>query len=150
VPQPPPNPDPTQPVAGGGAAQHPPVASDAAPAPIGVGAAPVPATSSWRSKVTGGRALAAGALVVGLGLGALGGSAATWAVTHDDGAHRGTTADARPGFDPDDGGGFPPPRFGPPGGGRGGMPPGGPQQDGGSTGGSTGTGTDANGTSQGT
>jgi len=109
---------------------------------------------SWRSRVSGGRGLAAVALVVGLGLGAVGGATATWAVTHDD--TTGTTADGNGRFDPDGDGTFGPPR------GRGGMRPGGlPQQQDGS-GGSTGQlpgsgagpgtggsdGTDANGTAQ--
>ncbi|HEU5456395.1 MAG TPA: hypothetical protein VFU85_11990, partial [Nocardioides sp.] len=123
-------------------------------APVAPAAAET-AKKTWRSRVSSGRGLAVGALVVGLGLGAVGGSAATWAVTHDD--DTGTTADGIGRFDPD--GGFGPPR------GRGGMPPGGQlpdgqQQDGG--GGTTGqlpgggagngtdgsTGSDANGTSQ--
>ncbi len=119
---------------------------------------------TWRSRVSGGRGLAVGALVVGLGLGAVAGSAATWAVTHDKGT--GTVADGTGGFDRDGDGDFGPR------GGRGGPPPGGQlpdgqcggqQQngDGGTTGqlpgggagtdGSTGdSGTDANGTSQAT
>lgn len=109
---------------------------------------------SWRSRVSGGRGLAAVALVVGLGLGAVGGATATWAVTHDD--TTGSAADGNGRFDPDGDGTFGPPR------GRGGMPPGGvPQQEDGSggttgqlPGGGTGTGsdgstsTDANGTAQ--
>ena len=55
------------------------------------------AKKSWRSRVSRGRGLAVGALVVGLGLGAVGGSAATWAVTHDDAT--GTTADGTGRFD---------------------------------------------------
>ena len=120
-----------------------------------------PEKASWRSRVSGGRGLAVGALVVGLGLGAVGGSVATWAVVHDHGG--GTVADGTGGFDRDGDGGFGPR------GGRGGPPPGGPlpddgQQrngDGGTTGqlpgggagtdGSTGgTGYDPNGTSQAT
>ena len=180
--QTPQNPDLTRPIATEATAEQPPFTSDAVPPvreaapspvwaeaahegerPASTPAAPLDTKDSWRSKVTGGRGLAAGALVVGLGLGAVGGSVATWAVTHDDAPSVGTTADGRPGFDPDGDGGF-----GPPGGGRGGMPPGGRQQDGGTTGrlpgggadtgngtdgsteGSSGSGTDANGTSQAT
>ena len=123
----------------------------AAPAAV---VATVAEKKSWRSRVSGGRGLAAVALVVGLGLGAVGGATATWAVTHDD--TTGTTADGNGRFDPDGDGTFGPPR------GRGGMPPGGvPQQQDG-TGGTTGQlpgggagtgtggsdGTDANGTAQ--
>ncbi len=129
-----------------------PVLPAAAPAAV---VATVAEKKSWRSRVSGGRGLAAVALVVGLGLGAVGGATATWAVTHDD--TTGTTADGNGRFDPDGDGTFGPPR------GRGGMPPGGvPQQQDG-TGGTTGqlpgggagtaapaarTGTDANGTAQ--
>ena len=49
------------------------------------------AKKSWRSRVSHGRGLVVGALVVGLGLGAVGGSAGTWAATHDN--TTGTTAD---------------------------------------------------------
>jgi len=130
-------------------------------APAAAGAA----KKSWRSRVSSGRGLAVGALIVGLGLGAVGGAATTWAVTHDDAA--GTTADGTGRFDRDGDGDFGPPR------GRGGMPPGGQlpdgqQQDGQQPpdggGGTTGqlpgggagngtdgsTGSDANGTSQAT
>ena len=145
-------------------------AASARPVPV-VGPNPVPVAvpvataagsrkASWRSRVSGGRGLAVGALVVGLGLGAVAGSAVTWAVGHHDQV-TGTTADGNARFDRDGG------RFGPPGG-RGGMPPGGGQlpngdqqggdQQGGTgqlpgggtgTGGSTGsTGSDSNGTAQ--
>jgi hypothetical protein len=122
---------------------------------------------TWRSRVSGGRGLAVGALVVGLGLGAVAGSAATWAVSHDKGT--GTVADGTGRFDRDGDGDFGPR------GGRGGPPPGGqlpdggplpnggqlPNGDGGTTGqlpgGGAGTdsstgdsGADANGTSQAT
>ena len=144
-------------------ARHPPArcrspvagASPVPPAaPAAGGRRPSAEKKSWRSRVSGGRGLAAVALVVGLGLGAVGGAAATWAVTHDDAT--GTTADGNGRFDPDGDGTFGPPR------GRGGMPPGGvPQQQDG-TGGTTGQlpgggagtgtggsdGTDANGTAQ--
>ena len=72
---------------------------------------------TWRSRVSGGRGLAVGALVVGLGLGAVAGSAATWAVSHDKGT--GTVADGTGRFDRDGDGDFGPR------GGRGGPPPGG-------------------------
>ena len=130
--------------------------------PVATAAAPVATKSSWRSRVSGGKGLAVGALVVGLGLGAVGGSVATWAVVHD--SHGvGTTADGHR-FDRNGDG-----DFGPPDGGRGGFPPGGGQRPGGDqqggdqqqgggtlpgggggTGGSSGSGTDANGTSQAT
>ena len=147
------------PVAGYGAL--PPVAGVAPVAPFApvAPAAAAAEKASWRSRVSGGRGLAVAALVVGLGLGAVGGSVATWAVVNDHGA--GTVADGTGGFDRDG-------DFGPRGG-RGGPPPGGqlddggqqPNGDGGTTGqlpgggagtdGSTGgTGSDANGTSQGT
>lgn len=118
---------------------------------------PVAPKASWRSRMSGGKGLAVGALVVGLGLGAVGGSVVTWAAVHD-GHGVGTTADGR-GFDRDGDRGF-----GPPDGGRGGFGPGdGQRQDGGQqqggnqqggpgqlpgggTGGSTGSGTGANGT----
>lgn len=141
-----------------------PVTSPTAPVtgsavPVASAAAPVAARTSWRSRVSGGKGLAVGALVVGLGLGAVGGSVATWAVVHE--AHGvGTTADGR-GFDHHGDG-----DFGRPDGDRGGFPPGGGQRPGddqqqggggtlpggggGGTGGSSGSGTDANGTSQAT
>jgi hypothetical protein len=110
-------------------------------------AAPGATKPSLRSRLSGGKGLAVGALVVGLGLGAVGGSVATWAVVHD--AHGvGTTADGR-GFDHDGDG-----DFGRPDGDRGGFPPGGGQRPGGDQqqggGGSSGSGSDANGTSQAT
>jgi hypothetical protein len=79
--------------------------------------AAAPAQSSWHSRVSGGRGLAVVALLVGLGLGAVGGAALTFAATHHDGI--GTTADGTPGFHRDGDGGFGPH------GGRGGPPPGG-------------------------
>ena len=147
-----------RPVPVAGASPMPPVAP-LAPAAAGA------AKKSWRSRVSSGRGLAVGALIVGLGLGAVGGAATTWAVTHDDAT--GTTADGTGRFDRDGDGDFGPPR------GRGGMPPGGQlpdgqQQDGQQPpdggGGTTGqlpgggagngtdgsTGSDANGTSQAT
>ncbi len=149
---------------GDGAASGRPVpVAGASPAPPFVPVAPAAAETakkSWRSRVSSGRGLAVGALVVGLGLGAVGGSVATWAVTHDDAA--GTTADGTGRFGPDGDGDFGPPR------GRGGMPPGGQLPDGqqqpDGSGGTTGqlpgggagngtdgsTGSDANGTSQAT
>ena len=136
-----------------------PVAGSAVP--VAAAAAPVAAKASWRSRLGGGKGLAVGALVVGLGLGAVGGSVATWALVHD--AHGvGTTADGR-GFDHDGDFGRP---DGDRDGDRGGFPPGGGQRPGddqqqggggtlpggggGGTGGSSGSGTDANGTSQAT
>jgi hypothetical protein len=92
----------------------------APPAPAGPSVPPIaasPAKPSWRSRVSGGRGLAVAALLVGLGLGAVGGAAVTFAATHHDGI--GTTADGIPGFDRDGDGGFGPH------GGRGGPPPGG-------------------------
>ena len=142
------DPDPTGPVPTDVTRESPPVASDAA-TPAGAGA-PASATptghavtatgpdqvvgpkKSWRTRVSRGPWLAVAALVVGLGLGAVAGSAGTWAVTHDD--HAGSVADGTAGFDRDGHGGFGPP------GGRGGMPPGGGQapngtpQDGGAPG----------------
>ncbi len=120
-----------------------------------------PAEQSWRSRVSGGRGLAVAALVVGLGLGAVGGAAVSYAATHTDGAGRIAESsdfdrDGTGRFDRDGDGDFGP-------GGHGGPPPGGqlpggqlpggdsPQDDGGQgqlPGG--GTGTDANGTSQAT
>lgn len=147
-----------RPAPAAGVTPVPPIAPVASTVPVG----PVAAASEkkpWRSRVSGGRALAVGALVVGLGLGAIGGSAATWAVTHDDGP--GAVADGTGGFDRDGDGGFGPRggHGGPPPGGR--LPDGGQQQDGGTTGQPPGggagtddssgdTGTDANGTSQAT
>jgi hypothetical protein len=84
--------------------------------------AAAPATGSWRSRMSGGRGLAVAALLVGLGLGAVGGAAVTFAATHHEGI--GTTADGTPGFDRDGDGGFGPH------GGRGGPPPGGQLPDG--------------------
>ncbi len=138
-----PDPDLTRPVPTDATVATPPVTPDAAPpaaaAPVAAsGAAPVQvAKKSWRSRVTHGRGLVVGALVVGLGLGAVGGSAGTWAATRDNSTA--TTADGTNRFDRDGDG-----RFGPPGG-RGGMPPGGgqapngTQQDGGLSGGGAGT-----------
>jgi hypothetical protein len=125
-----------------------------------------PAEQSWRSRVSGGRGLAVAASVVGLGLGAVGGAAVSYAATHTDGAGRIAESsdfdrDGTGRFDRDGDGDFGP-------GGHGGPPPGGqlpggqlpggqlpggdsPQDDGGQgqlPGG--GTGTDANGTSQAT
>ena len=150
-------------------ARHPPAGAGrrGAPAPpvhpVAAGRA-APAKKSWRSRFSRGRGLAVGALVVGLGLGAVGGSAAPGRPPTT--THAGTVADGTGGFDRDGDGGFGPP------GGRGGMPPGGGQcPDGspagwrhhrsaarrrrhgtdGSTGGSTdGTGTDANGAAEAT
>ena len=153
-----------RPVPVAGVSSAPPVVPVAPVAPV-VPAAAQAEKESWRSRVSGGRGLAVGALVVGLGLGAVAGSATTWAVTHDKGT--GTVADGAGGFDRDGDGGFGPRgRGGPPPGGQlpdGGQLPGGQQQngDGGTTGqlpgggagtdGSTGDGvTDANGTSQAT
>ena len=133
---------------GDGTASAPqvPVARVSPAAPVSPVAA-TPEKKTWRSRVSGGRGLAVGALVVGLGLGAVGGSAATWAVTHDDGA--GTVADGTGRFDrdgdgdsgPHGGRGGPPPGARLPGGGE--LPGDGQQQNGDS-------GTDANGTSQAT
>ena len=123
---------------GSASARPVPLASPAPPVTQGhpvaaSGAVPVDgAKKSWRSRFSHGRGLVVGALVVGLGLGAVGGSAGTWAVTHDNAT--GTTADGTSGFDRGRDGSFGPP------GGRGGMPPGGgqapdgTQQDGGTTG----------------
>ena len=72
--------------------------------------------------MSSGRGLAVVALVVGLGVGAVGGAAATFAATHDDGA--GTVADGTGGFDRDGDGDFGPR------GGHGGPPPGGQLPDG--------------------
>ncbi len=136
-----------------------------------------PAQRSWPSRVSSGRGLAVVALVVGLGLGAVGGAAVTYAATHTDGA--GGIAEGTGGFDRDGTGRFdrdgtgrfdrdgdgdfgPGGRGDPPSGGRlpDGQLPGGGQlpdsdspQDGGTTGqlpGGGGTGTDANGTDQAT
>jgi hypothetical protein len=152
-----------RPVPAAGYGAVPPAAGVAPVAPVApvVPAAAAAEKGSWRPRVSGGRGLAVGALVVGLGLGAAGGSVATWAVVHDNRA--GTVADGTGGFDRDGDGDFGPR------GGRGGPPPGGPLPDGGQqqngdggttgqlpgggagTDGSTGgTGSDANGTSQGT
>ena len=142
-----------------------PVAAMAPAAAYGPSVPPIavaPAKNSWRSRVSGGRGLAVAALLVGLGLGAVGGAAVTFAATHHDGI--GTTADGTPGFGRDGDGGFGPhdgrggpPRGGPPRGGQlpngqlpNGQPPGGdqPQDDdspGQLPGGGTGSG--ANGTS---
>jgi hypothetical protein len=153
---------------GDGAASARPVRGPgvSAAAPVVAAVPVVPAVAqaekkSWRTRVSGGRGLAVGALIVGLGLGAVGGAAATWAVTHDNGS--GTVADGTGRLGPDGDGDFGPHggRGGPPP--RGQLPDGGQQQngDGGTTGqppgggagtdGSTGDGgTDANGTSQAT
>jgi hypothetical protein len=146
------------PVTSGAAAPAGAPASPASPTPTGhpvtaTGPAPaVGAKKSWRSRVSRGPGLAVAALVVGLGLGAVGGSAGTWAVTHDE--PTGPVADGTAGFDRDGHGGFGPP------GGRRGMPPGGgeapngTQQDGGAPGqlpGGGGSGpTDANGAAEAT
>lgn len=155
----------------GTASARPVPDAGARPASPGMPVAPVvPAVAqaekrTWRSRVSGGRGLAVGALVVGLGLGAVAGSAATWAVSHDKGT--GTVADGTGRFDRDGDGDFGPRggRGGPPPGGQlpdgGQLPNGGQQQNGGGgttgqlpgggTDGSTGdSGTDANGTSQAT
>ena len=128
-----------------------PVAAMTQAAPSGPSVPPIAATSakpSWRSRVSGGRGLAVAALLVGLGLGAVGGAAVTFAATHHDGI--GTTADGIPLFDRVGDGGFGPH------GGRGGPPPGGRFHVAGPDGGDLpdggqlpggGTGIDANGTS---
>ncbi len=119
--------------------------------------AATPAKGSWRSQMSGGRGLAVAALLVGLGLGAVGGTAVTFAATHHDGI--GTTADGTARFGRDGDGGFGPHdgRGGPPPGGRlpngqlpGGQVPGGDQPQNDDSPGQVpggGTGTDANGTS---
>ena len=149
------------PEAGDAASARPvPVAPMAPAAAYGPSVPPIaaaPARKSWRSRVSGGRGLAVAALLVGLGLGAVGGAAVTFAAFHHDGI--GTTADGTPGFDRDGDGGFGPH------GGRGGPPPGGQLPDGQLPGGQLpggdqpqdddgqgqlpggGTGTDANGSS---
>ena len=142
-----------------------PVAAMAPMASHGPSIPPVaaaPAKPSWRSRVSGGRGLAVAALVVGLGLGAVGGAAVTYAATSGD--DRGSIADGTGGFDRNGSGRFDRDGdgdFGP--GGHGGPPPGGPLPGGQLPGGDSpqdgdsagqlpggGTGTDANGTGQAT
>jgi hypothetical protein len=91
------------------------------PPALAAAATPVVPKKAWTSRFSAGRGLAVGALVVGLGLGVVAGSAGTWAVTHGD-RGVGSVADGEGRFDHHGDG-----DFGPPGGpgGRGGMPPGG-------------------------
>ena len=120
------------------------------PTPVASVAAAKP---GWRSRVDSGRGLAVAALMVGLGLGAVGGAAVTYAATDSD--RGGSIADGTGGFDRDGSGRFdrdgdddfgPGRHGGPPPGGQlpGGQLPGGDSpQDGGGTGSGTGaTGTD--------
>ena len=146
---------------------HNPDLTQPVPTDVTSGSPPVDgARKSWHSRFSRGRGLVVGALVVGLGLGAVGGAAGTWAVTRDD--TTGTRADGTPGLDRPGDSSFGPPggRGGMPPGGRGGMPPGGgqapngTQQDGGTPGqlpgggpgtdGSTGGSTHANGAAEAT
>ncbi|MFL6167170.1 MAG: hypothetical protein ACJ710_12855 [Ornithinibacter sp.] len=164
---------------GAASARPVPVAPMAPAAGYGPSVAPVavvaaaPPQQSWRSRVSGGRGLAVVALVVGLGLGAVGGAAATYAATHTDGTGSIAGGSGGPGgsggfdrggtgrFDgdgdddfgpgghggPPPGGQFPDGRL--PGGGQ--LPGGDSPQDDGTTGQLPGGGgTDANGTSQAT
>ena len=111
--------------------------------------AAAPAKPSWRSRVSGGRGLAVAALVVGLGLGAVGGAAVAYAATAGDDS--GSIADGTGGFGRDGTGRFD--RDGDGDFGHGGHLPGGDSpEDGGSTGQlpGGGTGTDVNGTGQAT
>ena len=95
---PPHPPDPCRPPGTARCRQSPGSPHAAPVAPVAPAAAAAE-KASWRSRVSGGRGLAVAALVVGLGLGAVGGSVATWAVVHDNGA--GTVADGSGGFDRD-------------------------------------------------
>jgi len=106
--------------AGDGTASARPVPVADPAASYGPSVPPIAATATkapWRSKVSSGRGLAVAALVVGLGVGAVGGAAVTFAATSAD--RLGTTADGSPRFDHDGDGSFGPH------GGRGGPPPGG-------------------------
>lgn len=109
------------PVAGGGVVPSPLIVSPATSSSTASPGVPGVGKTSWSSRMGAGRGLAVGALVVGVGLGAVVGSGATWALTSDGrGPGIGSVADGEGHgrFDHDRDGDFGP-------GGRGEMPPGG-------------------------